>query len=114
MSREFAAPAPREQQVPAYTVVVNDKPIEKAVSRFDEKTRTIVKETVILEGGYMVYFARGHSAFYESLEALEKAGLGDVVPLINSSLNQEAEVNKDMQEFQPATQRVIQSSKQKG
>jgi hypothetical protein len=43
----------------------------------------------------MVFFPRGHSHMYHSLQALERAGFGEMVPII--SMKMESEVNKDHQ-----------------
>ena len=43
----------------------------------------------------MVFFPRGHSQMYYDLKALENAGFGEIVPLIN--MNMEAEVSKEHQ-----------------
>lgn len=102
--RVFDAPVVQKGPVPAYKVVEHDVPVTRTLSRFDEKTRQIVKEEVIIQKGYMVIFPRGHSNFYESLEALEAAGFGEVVPLI--TMNGEAEVNNDLPVS--ATQRKIE------
>lgn len=95
--RVFNAPPPVAVEVPAYRVFEYDgPPIEREVARFDEKARIIRKETVRMEGGYMVVFAKGHSNWYPDKAALEAAGLGEVVPLITLSEGAETEVNKDM------------------
>jgi len=100
----YDAPVPNTGPVPAFKVLEWNEPVTKNSSRFDEKTRTIVREQVIIEKGFMVIFPRGHSNFYESLEALESAGLGEQVPLIN--YGGESEANKDVPV--PATRRVIE------
>jgi len=101
--RVFDAPLAEQGPVPAYKVVELDGSFEKEVARFDEKSRTISRETVVVEGGYMVVFPRGHSIYVQTLEQLEEKGFGEVVPLIR--MNFEAEVNK---EHAPSTtKRVI-------
>lgn len=92
--RVFDAPTQEKGPVPAYKVYEVDGPFEQEQSYFDEKTRTIGKKTVTIEKGYMVLFPRGHSNFYSSLDALEHAGFGEVVPLIQ--MNLESEMNKDL------------------
>ena len=108
--RVFNAPTPVSNEVPAYRVFEYDgPPIEKTVARFDEKSRTIIKETIYLEGGYMVVFAKGHRTYYENLAALEKAGHCEVVTLIRLGDSNEAEIGKDVPI--KATQRVIEKAK---
>lgn len=108
--RVFNAPTPVSNEVPAYRVFeYNGPPIEKTVARFDERTRTIQKETIYLEGGYMVVFAKGHSTYFENLAALENAGLGEVVPMIKLGESNEAEMGKDLPV--KVTQRVIEKAK---
>lgn len=92
--RVFDAPTHSEGPIPAYKIVEMEGPFHKEMSVFDEKTRTITKQAVKYDKGYMVFFPRGHSHMYYSLEALENAGFGEVVPLINMNLG-EAEVNKE-------------------
>lgn len=106
--REYAAPAQSEGPIPAYVVVEHHEPVDATVYRFDEKSRTIQKEEVKKSGGYMVLFPRGHSIFYDDLAALEKAGLGEVVPLINMKHN-EAEMNKDNENPLGTVQRKIKA-----
>ena len=98
--RVYDAPIESNAPIPAYKVVEVEGPFEKEVSHFDEKSKTIVKNKVQIYKGYMVFFPRGHSVFYDSLEALEANGFGEVVPLIR--MNYDAEVNKD---HQPTTVR---------
>lgn len=92
--RVFDAPTQNDGPIPAYKIVEMEGPFIKEISIFDEKTRTIRKEAVKHDKGYMVFFPRGHSQMYYSLEALSNAGFGEVVPLINMNLG-EAEVNKE-------------------
>ncbi len=109
--REFNAPAPVSAEVPAYRVLEYDgPPIVKTYCRFDEKSRTIVKEDREITGGYLVVFPKGHSNYYESLDALEAAGLGDIVPVIRMA--DDAEVGKDIPE--KTTQRVIEKASRGG
>lgn len=91
--RVFDAPTQNEGPIPAYKIVEMEGPFTKEVSVFDEKTRTIRKEAVQHDKGYMVFFPRGHSHMYYTIEALSNAGFSEVVPLIN--LNHEVEVNKE-------------------
>lgn len=107
-SRVFDAPVERQGPVPAFRVAEYEGKMTRQLCEFDEKTRTIVKKEVEIEGGYMVFFPKGHSAYYHSLEALEDAGLGSVVPMITMSGSAEAEVNKEHDDVQPVTQRVIE------
>lgn len=93
--RVFDAPSHDEGPIPAYKIVEMEGPFLKEVSIFDEKSKQIRKEAVTHEKGYMVFFPRGHSQMYYSLKALENAGFGEVVPLIN--MNLEAEVSKEHQ-----------------
>lgn len=104
--REFAAPAQSEGPIPAYVVIEWNEPVDASVYRFDEKSRTISKEEVKKSGGYMVMFPRGHSIFYDDLAALEAAGLGEVVPLINMK-HGETEANKDHENPLGTVQRKI-------
>jgi hypothetical protein len=95
--REFKAPVAQEGPVPAYTVVEWDQPVSGTIYAFDEKTRTITRQEVVYETGYMVFFPKGHTVFYKDLDGLEKAGLGEIVPLINMKAG-EVEANKDYQD----------------
>lgn len=92
--RVFDAPTPNEGPIPAYKIVEMEGPFHREVSVFDEKTRTIRKEAVKHDKGYMVFFPKGHSHMYYTLEALEKANFGEIVPLINMNVG-ETEVNKE-------------------
>jgi hypothetical protein len=93
--RVFDAPTVNEGPIPAYKIVEMEGPFTHEVTRFDEKTRTLSRDTVTTDVGYMVFFPRGHSHMYHSLEALERAGFGEMVPIINMKM--ESEVNKDHQ-----------------
>lgn len=92
--RVFAAPVAQKGPVPAYQVVEMEGPFKRTICQFDEKSKQIVRENVISDVGYMVFFPRGHSHMYHSLRALEDAGFGEVVPLINNGAA-EAEINKE-------------------
>jgi hypothetical protein len=94
-NRVFDAPVASDGPVPAYKIVEMEGPFHREISVFDEKERIIKKQPVIEDKGYMVFFPRGHSQMYFSTKALERAGFGEVVPLIN--MNLEAEVSKDHQ-----------------
>jgi hypothetical protein len=94
-NRVFDAPVAHDGPIPAYKVVEMEGPFTREISVFDEKERRIVKQPVISDVGYMVFFPRGHSQMYHSLKALTNAGFGEVVPLIN--MNLEAEVSRDHQ-----------------
>ncbi len=91
--RVFDAPTAPEGPIPAYKIVEMEGPFTAFVSIFDEKEKVIKKEPVQHEKAYMVFFPRGHSHRYFTLEALRNANFGDVVPLIN--MNQEVEANKE-------------------
>lgn len=91
--RVFDAPTVQDGPIPAYKIVEMDGPFSREISVFDEKERVIKKQTVTADVGYMVFFPRGHSQMYYSIKALQSAGFGEVVPLINMGLG-EAEVNK--------------------
>lgn len=90
-NRVFDAPIQQNGPVPAYKIVEVPGPHKRTISRFDEKTKTLIREDVMTDVGYMVFFPKGHSHMYHSLEALEAAGFGEVVPLIN--LANESEIN---------------------
>jgi hypothetical protein len=93
--RVFDAPTMNDGPVPAYKIVEMEGPFSHTITKFDEKTRILVHETVVSDIGYMVFFPRGHSHMYHSLQALERAGFGEMVPII--SMKMESEVNKDHQ-----------------
>lgn len=100
-NRVFDAPVADTGPIPAYKIVEMEGPFHREISVFDEKERVIKKQAVIEPVGYMVFFPRGHSQMYYSTKALERAGFGEVVPLINMGAG-EAEVSK---EHQPKTVR---------
>jgi hypothetical protein len=108
--RVFNAPVNADGPVPAFKVVEWNVPVPKTVYTFDEKTRTLVAKETMIEGGYMVLFPRGHVNFYDSLEALEAAGLGDIVPLINMN-HGESEMSPDAP--MNSVQRVIEKANAK-
>jgi hypothetical protein len=93
--RVFDAPTVNDGPIPAYKVVEMEGPFLHEVTKFDEKTRILIREQVTSDIGYMVFFPRGHSHMYHSLKALERAGFGEIVPIINMKM--ESEVNKDHQ-----------------
>lgn len=104
-NRVFDAPVADTGPIPAYKVMEHNEPVVRLLSHFDEKSRTIVQQEVINERGYMVYFPKGHSRYYESLEALEAAGMGEIVPLI--TMSGEAEMNTEHTDKLPTTRRKI-------
>ena len=91
----FDAPVENDGPIPAYKIVEMEGPFTREISIFDEKSKQITKQQVQKEKGYMVFFPRGHSQMYYDLKALENAGFGEIVPLIN--MNLEAEVSKEHQ-----------------
>ena len=93
--RVFDAPVVSDGPIPAYKIVEMEGPFADEVCIFDEKSKQIKREKVTHDKGYMVFFPRGHSQMYYSLKALDNAGFGEIVPLIN--MNLEAEVSKDHQ-----------------
>lgn len=93
--RVFDAPVEADGPIPAYKIVEMEGPFVREVSIFDEKSKQIRREKSSVDKGYMVFFPRGHSQMYYSTKALENAGFGEVVPLIN--MNLEAEVSKEHQ-----------------
>jgi hypothetical protein len=94
MARVFDAPMEQNEPIPAYKVVEMEGPFTREISQFDNKTKTIIKTEVSYENGYMVFFPKGHSHMYPSLDALRRAGFGEIVPLINMRLD--GEINKDL------------------
>lgn len=94
-NRVFDAPTATDGPIPAYKIVEMEGPFTREISVFDEKERRIVKQPVSVDKGYMVFFPRGHSQMYYDTKSLERAGFGELVPLIN--MNLEAEVSKEHQ-----------------
>ncbi len=92
--RVFDAPMEQKGPIPAYRIVEQEGPFKREVCTFDEKTKRIVKHEAISDVIYVVFFPRGHSQAYHSLEALENAGFGEMVPLIRTG-DGESEVNKE-------------------
>jgi hypothetical protein len=80
--------------IPAFKVVEVPGPLKRTIVNFDEKTKQITRQEVVADKGYLVCFPRGHSIMKFSLEELDAAGFGEVVPLIQSNLNSEAEINE--------------------
>lgn len=107
--RAYNAPDQTKAPIPAYRVVdmSSEGPFEQSAVTLDEATRTIVRHTVISEEGYLVIFPRGHSTFYTTLESLENAGFGEIVPMIRADLAGESEMNKEHDAEQPRTRRKI-------
>lgn len=107
--RAYNAPDQTKAPIPAYRVVdmSSEGPFERNVATIDEATRTIVRHTLISETGYLVIFPRGHSTFYDTLESLENAGFGEIVPLIRADLAGESEMNREHDAEQPRARRKI-------
>lgn len=101
-----SAPVVETGPIPAYKVYEYTGEVHGTVAYFDEKTRTVERKDIVIDGGYLVVFAKGHSAFYKDLKALEKAGLGEIVPIIQHG--QESEMNKEHEDKLPKTQRKIE------
>ena len=107
--RAYNAPDQSKAPIPAYRVVdISEQgPFEMQGVSLDSAARTIVRHSIVSEEGYLVIFPRGHQTFYTSLESLENAGFGEVVPLIRADLAGESEMNKEHDADMPRTRRKI-------
>lgn len=109
-SRVFDAPAPSNEPVPAFKVVEVQGPHVRTITRFDEKSKQLIRDEVQEPVKYQVYFPRGHSITKWTLQELEEAGFGSVVPLIKQ--DSLAEVNPDAERNQTIP-RVIEKQENK-
>ena len=97
-ARVFDAPVPSNEPIPAYKIVEVPGPHTRTRTYFDEKSKQLVRDEVQEPVKYVIYFPRGHSISKWTLEEVEAAGFGEVVPLIRQ--DSLAEINPGAQKEQ--------------
>lgn len=90
MSKTFRAAPKQDKYRPAFTVEKLDGTYTKLIY---EKTDTgLVSKEVTRERGYLVTFLKGHSIHVETMEELKRLELSNVVPIHDTSSDEEDEV----------------------
>lgn len=81
---QFIAAVPESKMKPAFTVTKLPGEREKVMRIFDKTENKIKSKSIMVDAGFLVTFARGHSIRCDDLEHVRAVGAGmELVPVLD-------------------------------